>query len=143
MLVSQLSIFAENKPGIVGEITKALGDADIDIRAMSIADSADFGIVRLIVNDIEKAKKVLNDAQFVVSETKVLAIEIPDSPGALTDIMVLLAKHSINVEYMYAFVTVAKQNAYVVLRVMDNDTAIDILTKNGIKLVCNSDIKNF
>ncbi len=142
MLVSQLSIFAENKPGIVGEITKALGEADIDIRAMSIADSADFGILRLIVSDIEKAKKVLSDAQFVVSETKVLAIEVPDTPGALTDIMVLLSGNGINIEYMYAFVTVSKKNAYVVLRVMDNDSAIDILNKNGIKLVCNSDIKN-
>ncbi len=143
MLVSQLSIFAENKPGILGEITKELGKADIDIRAMSIADSADFGIFRLIVNDIEKAKKALTDAGFVVSETKVLAVAVPDTPGALTNMMTILSENGINIEYMYAFVTASKQNAYVVLRVMDSDMAIDILTKNNIKLICNSDIKNF
>ena len=142
MLISQLSIFAENKPGILGEITKELGKANVDIRAMSIAASTDFGIFSLIVNDIEKAKKALSDAEFVVSETKVLAVAVPDTPGALTDMMTILSENGINIEYMYAFVTVSKQNAYVVLRVLDNDAAIEILTKNGIKLICNDDIKN-
>lgn len=141
MAISQLSIFAENRPGTLGEITKELASANIDIRAMSIADTSDFGIFRLIVNDIEKAKKALSDAEFIVSETKVLAAAVPDSPGALTDIMNILSENAINIEYMYAFVTVSKQHAYVVLRVADNDAATKILSENGVTLVSDEDVK--
>lgn len=141
MSISQLSIFAENKPGSLGEITKELADANIDIRAMSIADTSDFGIFRLIVDDIEKAKKALSDAEFIVSQTQVIAAAIPDSPGALTNIMYLLSENGINIEYMYAFVTVSKQHAYVVLRVQDNDAASKLLIENGIELISDEDIK--
>ncbi len=141
MSISQLSIFAENKPGALGEITKELANANIDIRAMSIADTSDFGIFRLIVDNIDKAKKALSDAEFIVSETQVIAAAVPDSPGALTNIMHLLSENGINIEYMYAFVTVSKQHAYVVLRVQDNEAASEILTKNGVALVSDEDIK--
>ena len=142
MTISQLSIFAENKPGALIEIIEALGNAGIDIRAMSIADTSDFGIMRLIVNDVEKAKKTLDDIGCIVSETPVIAAAISDRPGALTTIMKLLADNNINIEYMYAFITISKQYAYTVLRVEDNDRAGEILTQNGIKLVTKKDIEN-
>lgn len=141
MSISQLSIFAENKPGALGEITAELAKANIDIRAMSIADTSDFGIFRLIVNDIEKAKASLENAGFVVSCTQVVAAAVPDSPGALTDIMRLLSENGINIEYMYAFITVAKKYAYVVLRVNDNDAASKILEGGGVTLVSDEDVK--
>lgn len=142
MSIRQLSIFAENKPGILVEITSALADAHIDIRAMSIADTSDYGICRLIVNNIEDAKAALSGIGFIVSETYVLAAAVPDSPGALTDIMKLLADNDINVEYMYAFFTVSKKYAYVVLRVPNNEIASNILTEHGIRLISDEDIKN-
>lgn len=141
MTISQLSIFAENKPGALVEIIDVLGNADIDIRAMSIADTSDFGIMRLIVNDVEKAKKALDEIGCVVSETPVIAAAVSDRPGALADIMKLLAQNGINIEYMYAFVTISKQHAYTVLRVEDNSRAGKILEENGIKLVTKEDIQ--
>ncbi len=141
MTISQLSIFAENKPGVLVEITNELAKAGIDIRAMSIADTSDFGIFRLIVDDTEKAKSALENTGFVVSVTKVLAAAVPDSPGALTDIMQLLSENDINIEYMYAFITVSKKYAYVVLRVQDNESAAKILLDNNIVLVSDDDVK--
>ena len=141
MTISQLSIFAENKPGVLVEITNELAKADIDIRAMSIADTSDFGIFRLIVDDTEKAKAALENAGFVVSATKVLAAAVEDSPGALTNIMQLLSEHDINIEYMYAFITVSKKYAYVVLRVQDNESAAKLLLSNNITLVSDEDVK--
>lgn len=141
MTISQLSIFAENKPGALVEIINALGNAGIDIRAMSIADTSDFGIMRLIVNDIEKAKTALSEIGCIVSETPVIAAAVSDRPGALTDIMKLLAQNDINIEYMYAFITISKQHAYTVLRVEDNLRAAKILNENGIKLVTKDDIQ--
>lgn len=141
MTISQLSVFAENKPGTLVEITDALGNAGVDIRAMSVADTMDFGIMRLIVNDIEKAKEALSGIGCVVSETPVIAAAVSDQPGALTNITRLLADNNINIEYMYAFITISKQYAYVVLRVEDNDRAEEILKDKGIKLVSNDDIE--
>ena len=141
MTISQLSIFAENKPGVLVEITNELAKADIDIRAMSIADTSDFGIFRLIVDDTEKAKAALENAGFIVSATKVLAAAVEDSPGALTNIMQLLSEHDINIEYMYAFITVSKKYAYVVLRVQDNESAAKLLLGNNITLVSDEDVK--
>lgn len=141
MTISQLSIFVENRPGTLYEITSTLGRVGVDIRAMSIADTKDFGIMRLIVNDIEKAKKALEENGYVVSETPVIAAAVFDRPGALTDIMKLLADNGINIEYMYAFITISKQHAYTVLRVEDNDRAEKILTDNGIRLVTKEDIE--
>lgn len=142
MSISQLSVFAENKPGVLGEITSELANANVDIRAMSIADTSDFGIFRLIVDDIEKGKKALSGAGFIVSQTQVLAAAVPDSPGALTNIMNILSDSNINIEYMYAFITVSKKYAYVVLRVHDNEIASSLLERNGVILVSDEDIKN-
>lgn len=141
MTISQLSIFAENKPGTLAEITHALGAAGVDIRAMSIADTSDFGIFRMIVSNTEKAKNALTEIGCIVSVTSVIAVVIPDSPGALNDILTLFADNGVNLEYMYAFVTMSKQNAYAVLRVEDNDKAIELLSKKGIQFVSDEDIK--
>ncbi len=109
MTVSQLSIFVENKAGKLVEITEVLGRAGIDIRAMSIADTQDFGILRLIVSDAEKAKKVLTENGNIVSITKVTAVAVDDKPGALTEVIKLLSDNGVNIEYMYAFITVSGQ----------------------------------
>lgn len=141
MTVNQLSIFAENKPGAISEITNALGAAGVDIRAMSIADSSDFGIFRLIVNHTEDAKKALDEIGCIVTVTPIIAVMIPDNPGALSQILQLFTENDINVEYMYAFVTISKQNAYAVIRVEDNEKAIKLLVDNKIGLLTEDDIK--
>ncbi len=141
MTISQLSIFVENKQGTIAGITESLAAAGISIRALSVADTQEFGILRLIVSDIDKAKAVLSDNNCVVSVTKVIGIEIPDTPGGLSKVLRVIADNGINVEYLYAFITVAGENAYVVLRVEDNENAARIMEKNGIKLISQHDIE--
>lgn len=141
MTISQLSIFVENKQGTIAGITESLAAAGISIRALSVADTQEFGILRLIVSDIDKAKAVLSDNNCVVSVTKVIGIEIPDTPGGLSKVLRVIADNGINVEYLYAFITVAGKNAYVVLRVEDNENAARIMEKNGIKLISQHDIE--
>lgn len=140
MTINQLSVFIENKPGSLYEITNMLSEAGIDVRAMSIADTKDFGIMRLLVNDVKKAKKELADNGYIVSETPVFVAVIFDRPGGLKDIVKLLGDNDINIEYMYAFVTISKQNAYAVLRVEDDEKAEKILTENNVRMVTQEDI---
>ncbi len=140
MAVKQLSIFVENKEGKLVTITDSIAEAGIDIRAMSVADTQDFGIFRLIVTDPEKAKEALESSGCFVSITKVVGVSIPDEPGSLAKIVHILARHNINIEYMYAFITVSKKFASVVLRVEDNNKAEAILTANGIRLLEEKDI---
>ena len=140
MTIKQLSIFVENKAGTVAEITKRLADASVSIRALSVADTQEFGILRLIVDDVEKAKEALSESDCVVSITKVIGVEIPDVAGGLSNVLQLMSKSGINVEYLYAFITISGKHAYVVLRVEDNDKAAKILTENGVKLVTQADI---
>lgn len=138
MAIKQLSVFVENKSGKLLETVKVLADAKIDIRAMSIADTKDFGILRLIVSDIEGAKNVLEDSIFTV--TDVVAAEMKDESGALYDIMSVLGNANINIDYMYAFTSTVNSGAYVVLRVDDNDATEEILESNGIKVLVSADI---
>lgn len=133
MTISQLSVFAENKAGSICDMTKALADANIDIRAFNVAETKDFGVLRLIVNDAKKAKEVLAEKEFIVSITPVIGVVVPDAPGGLAQ--VLTAVGGINVEYIYAFVSVSGSHAYVVLRVDDNDAAIKALTDAGFDLL--------
>ena len=142
MAVQQLSIFAENQPGSLVAITDILQQAGIDIRAMSIADTQDFGIVRLIVSDTDKACRALSSAECLVTRTAVVAAAIPDRPGALTELVHLLADHSINLEYMYAFVTPARQSACVVLRVQDPARTETLLSGHGIPCFTEEEIRN-
>ena len=140
MAIKQLSIFIENKEGTLVTITDALAKAEVDIRAMSVADTQDFGILRLIVTDIDKAKAALEENNCFVSITNVVGVAISDQPGSLAKVARILKENDINIEYMYAFITVSKKYAYVVLRVEDNAAAERILTENGIELVKESDI---
>ncbi len=140
MTINQLSIFVENKAGTVAEITKSIAGAGVSIRALSVADTQEFGILRLIVSDVEKAKAALHENDCVVSVTKVIGVEIPDVAGGLSSVLELMSENSINVEYLYAFITISGQHAYVVLRVEDNDKAAKILKENGVKLVTQADI---
>jgi hypothetical protein len=133
--VEQISIFLENKPGGLSGVTKVLKEAGINIRALSLADTSDFGILRLIVDDVTKAKKVLNDSGFAVGRTHVIAVEVPDKPGGLHSILELLTKNSINVEYMYAFVERSGENAVIIFRFDNIDQAIEVLLSGGFTVL--------
>ena len=136
MAVKQISIFVENKEGKLVTITDSIAKANIDIRAMSVADTQDFGIFRLIVTEPEKALEALQSSGCFVSITKVVGVSIPDEPGSLAKIVKILARHNINIEY----ITVSKKYASVVLRVADNEAAEKILVENGVKLLEEKDI---
>jgi len=133
MKVEQISIFIENKSGRLAEVTRVLGDAGVNIRALSLADTSDFGILRLIVNDCEKAKDVLKEKGFTVSKTEVVAVEVPDQPGGLSQILQVLDTESINVEYMYAFVERCGGNAVIIFRFDESDRAIRALLTKGFR----------
>ena len=135
MKVEQISIFIENKSGRMANITRLLGAADINIRALSLADTSDFGILRLIVNDVEKAKAVLKEGGFTVNKTEVVAVEVPDRPGGLSQILQSLDTDQINVEYMYAFVERCGGNAVIIFRFDDTDKAIDTLKGSGFNIL--------
>lgn len=138
MAVKQLSVFVENKPGKLLDTVKSLADAKINIRAMSIADTKDFGILRLIVSDIDEAKSALADA-VLFNVTEVVAVEMKDESGALYEILNVLSGVGINIEYMYAFTAPVNSGAYVVLRVDDNKAATDALGAAGINVLTSID----
>ncbi len=140
MAIKQLSVFVPNKAGELAKITDALDKANIDIRAMSIADTQDFGILRLIVSDIDKAKEKLEESECFASTTDVVAVEISDQPGALGKVLNLLSDNGVSIDYMYAFIAVSKKGAYVVLRVEDNEKAEKTLIENKVKIVTEDDI---
>ncbi|MDR3288433.1 MAG: ACT domain-containing protein [Peptococcaceae bacterium] len=133
MTIDQISVFVENNPGRLAEIVAILGNGGIDLRAMSIADTADFGILRLIVSDPKQALAILRAAECIVSVTQVLAVPIEDAPGSLARILRLLSEAEISIEYAYAFITRKQGNAYVIFRVEDNPRAVSILAQNNVK----------
>ena len=135
MKVEQISVFIENKSGRLAEIARLLGEAGINIRALSLADTNDFGILRLIVNDREKAKAVLKENGFTVSKTEVVAVEVPDRPGGLSQILQVLDSASINVEYMYAFVERCGENAVIIFRFDEIEKAIAVLTGKNFNIL--------
>ena len=143
MKVEQITIFLENKPGGLEKVTKILKDAAINIRTLAVADTSDFGIVRLIVNDVEMATKVLKESGFTVSRTTVVAVEVPDRPGGLHSILEVLAKENINIAYMYAFVEKSGENAVMLFRFDQQDAAIDVLLKNGITVLPGEKLYSF
>ena len=135
MHVEQISIFIENKSGRLAEVARLLGEAGVNIRALSLADTSDFGILRLIVNDREKAKQVLKENGFTVSKTEVVAIEVPDRPGGLSEILETLDRELINVEYMYAFVERCGENAVIIFRFDETEKAIKVLLNQGFNVL--------
>ncbi len=139
MTVNQISAFVENKPGQLAEFAKLLKQNHIDMRALSIAETEDFGILRIIVDDYTGTMHILKEAGYICSVTPVLAVAIPDTPGALVDVLTLLGDNDINLEYTYAFITRKKDLAYMILRVADNDKAIKILCEKGIMPIPQED----
>ena len=135
MKVEQISIFIENKSGRLAEVTQILGNAGVNIRALSLADTSDFGILRLIVNNREKAMAALKEKEFTVNKTEVVAVEVPDQPGGLASILQVLDAASINVEYMYAFVERCGDNAVIIFRFDETDKAISTLGANGFNML--------
>lgn len=140
MAISQISVFVENRPGRLADITAVLAKSSIDIRALSVADTSDYGILRLIVNDPKLAVEALRSEGMTASATQVLGIIIPDEPGGLARAIKVLSDAQISVEYAYAFITPSVGNAYVIIRVEDNDKASEILKGARIELIEQDDI---
>ena len=139
-LIKQISIFAENKAGRLEKITGKLKSANINIRAFTIAEAGDFGVMRLVVDKTDQAHNVLHDAGFTVSETDVLGIEMSDSPGGLHEISTVLGSNNINVDYAYAF-AMATQKALLIIRVDNINNAIEVLENSNIRLISMEEFK--
>lgn len=140
MLIKQISVFVENKFGRLAEIIGILGKAGIDISALSIADTTDFGILRLIVNDPVKAEKVLKDEGFAVKTTDVIALAVEDKPGGLAKVLEELTKDNISIEYMYAFIGKTENSALVVVRADKPDEAVKVLEATNVNVISAKDI---
>ena len=139
-MAEQISIFIENKEGRLAEVTAILRDAHVNIRALSLADTTDFGVLRLIVND--KATAALKREGFTVGKTQVLAVEVTDQPGGLNQVLDPLSEQDVNVEYMYAFANPKCQNAIMIFRFDDIEKARSILAQNDIKVIGGEEICN-
>jgi hypothetical protein len=140
MKVEQISVFLENKSGRLAEVTNILSRAGVNIRALSLADTADFGILRLIVNQGDLAKQVMKENGFTVGKTEVVALEVPDRPGGLAEILKILHEAGINVEYMYAFVQRSGDNAVIIFRFDELDKAISVLTSAGVRVLRGEEV---
>jgi len=140
MHAEQISIFLENKAGRLSEVTRIFEEGRINIRALSLADTSDFGILRLIVNDNEKAKRLLKENGFTVRSTEVVAVEVQDKPGGLHQILTALAKAGVNVEYMYAFVRQSGQNAVLIFRFGNTAAAAEVLRREGVRVIDGQDL---
>ena len=140
MQVQQLSVFVENKSGRLAEITEAIAKAGVDIRALTIADTRDFGILRLIVDDPRKAEDVLREAGMTVSITSVLMMGLSDRPGEFAKAMRVLADNAISVEYMDAFVSKDSGKASIIIRTDELERGIEVLKENGVTILTQEDI---
>jgi hypothetical protein len=140
MIVQQLSVFVENRPGKLVDVIEALGRAGIDLRALSIAETADYGILRVIVNKPDEATKLLQDGGYIVKLTEVLAVSIDDTPGSLGKVLRILSDGGVSVEYTYAFVGHGADRAFVVIRVEDMQKAVGILTEKGVAIAASDEI---
>ena len=135
MEIKQISVFLQNSAGRLGEVTRVLADAGINLRAISIADTADFGILRLIVNNWEEALKALNKSGFTTKLSDVVAVEIEDKPGSLAMVMDLFRKTMVNIEYLYASLEGKTGKAVVIFKLEDPQKGIQIIKENGITMV--------
>lgn len=140
MAIKQLTVFVENRQGAVIPITETLSKHEINIRALSIAETQDFGILRLIVNDGAAAEKILAEEGYLLKTTDVVGVKIGDQPGKLSAALKVLAEAQINIEYLYAFMARTEKHAYVVIRVEENDAAENALEAAGFHLVTEADI---
>lgn len=140
MELKQISVFLENRKGRLAEVARVLGNEGINIRALSLADTSDFGILRLIVNDAGRAVKVLRDGGYTVRETEVVAVEVDDRPGGLAAVLQALSKADVNVEYMYAFVEKSQNKAVLVFRFEDLPRAIQALKEGKIRVLTGEEV---
>lgn len=140
MAIRQLTVFVQNRKGTMVSLTDILAKNNVNIRALSIAETEDFGVLRLIVNDENAATKILEENGYLIKAIDVVGVKIGDKPGALTAALEVLDKADINVEYLYAFMTRTEKHAYVVLRVENNDAAESALESAGFHLITNADI---
>lgn len=134
-MIKQISIFLENKCGRLVRVTQILGKNKINIRALTIADTSDFGILRIIVDNPEKAHKVLKDEGFIVTETDVVAVEVPDDPGGLAEVLGYFEEEDVNIEYLYSFVEKPAKDALILMRLEDIEKGIKILKEKNVKIV--------
>ncbi len=139
-MIKQISVFVENKKGRLAKITEVLGQGGVDLVALSIADTTNFGIMRCIVSDPEKAIAMLKNNGFTASTTDVIVAEVTDQPGGLAQVLRLLDQADISVEYLYSFVRTPNTNALILFRVEDIDTATKVLQNGGVKLLSEQDI---
>jgi hypothetical protein len=140
MKVEQISVFLENKAGRLAEVTKVLGEGGINIRALSLADTTDFGILRLIVDKYDQAREILKQHGFTVGKTEVVAIEVPDRPGGLAWVLQILSDSDVNVEYMYAFVQHSGKNAVIIFRFDNLERAIELLQQQGVRIYSGEEV---
>ena len=142
MTVNQISVFLENRPGQLAEFTRLLEKSQIDMRALSIAETQDFGILRLIVDDPYKTMSVAKDAGYICAVTPVLAVEISDKPGSLVEMLDMLGEWKINIEYTYAFISRKKDTVYMAIRVSDPDAAVKVLSRGNVRLISQDDLSS-
>lgn len=135
MLVNQLSVFMENRPGRLYKLTHALGKEGIDFVTLSIADTKDFGIVRFIARDNERAYEILKNEGFTVGQTELIGVEVEDNPNALASVIEILDEKNINIEYLYSFVLTNHNTAKILMRVENTEQAVKVLEEKGIKLL--------
>ncbi|MBR6580558.1 MAG: amino acid-binding protein [Ruminococcus sp.] len=136
----QISVFVDNKPNQLTGVMALLKESNINVRALSLADTSDFGILRMVVNDTDKAEKVLKNASYAVTVTEIVAITIPDSPGQLSRVLDILGAENVNLEYLYAFTGASDRSVSFVIRVDDIKLASDALTKGGIIQLTEQDL---
>lgn len=137
-MVPQLSVFLQNRSGKIAAITRALSDCGVDIRALSIADTTDFGILRMLVSDISAAKAALSEQNCIVSVNEVAVVAVPDAPGGLSRVLTLMAREQIDIEYMYSLIDRGATDAYMVFRVSDEERLLRVLEENGLSTVSAS-----
>ena len=140
MNIHQISVFLENRTGQLAEITRLLAEANVDIRALSIAETADYGLARMIVDDSYKASSILLQHGDILSMTPVWAVEVPDRPGGLAEVLGVLAEHHVDVEYMYSLFTHREGSAYMVMRIADEPRFLDALGKQRIKIMTKAEL---
>lgn len=140
MYINQISVFIENKPGNLAKFTNFIAENHIDMRAFEIADSSEFGIIRIIVDKPLDTLTLLKDNDWICKLTQVIGVKIPDKPGAMASAMNILAEANVSVEYVYTFLARGTDDALMIFRVQDNDKVAAILKKNGVKLVSQEDL---
>lgn len=140
MTVEQISVFVENRSGQLGDVTRVLEEANINIRALSLSDTTDFGVLHLMADDTEKARNVLSRAGFTVGSTPVVAVDVADRPGGLGRVLAVLSEHGINVEYLYAYTQRESTRATIIFRFDRTEEAVNVLQQRGIRVLGPEDI---